>query len=161
MGRLPLGPLARHHKGRPLARPANGDARFERRSAVLRRDVSEARAERRNILEAVGEMNARLRRRTFRDGKPRPPLCRGANGPRLEAAAAIRADIVELALDAVDAEGAFVRADAGERGVRRQITVAPLAIRSKLQSHVANLFSAKDYRRLQLAEAKTSRILPA
>src|SRR5271165_5161075 len=56
-------------------------------SAVLRRDVSEARGERGNIPEAVGEMNARLRRRTFRDRKPRPPLCRRANGPRLEAAA--------------------------------------------------------------------------
>src|SRR5208337_4037245 len=56
MGRLPLGSLARHTRGRPLARPANGDARFDRRSAVLRRDVSDARAERRNILETVGEM---------------------------------------------------------------------------------------------------------
>src|SRR4029450_7777480 len=55
-----------------------------------------------------------------------------------EAASAVRADVVEYALDAARAERALVRADARVCGVRRQVPVAELAVRSELE-HSQNL----------------------
>ena len=59
----------------------------------------------------------------------------GPDRARREAAAAIRADILQMSFNAVRAEGAFIGADAGVRGVWWQITVAIFAVRTKLERH--------------------------
>src|SRR5258707_11348967 len=64
-----------------------------------------------------------------------PPFLRRSDRPRRKAAAAVRADIVQLGLDAVGAERAFESADAGVRRVRRQVLVAIFAVRPELQRH--------------------------
>ena len=58
------------------------------------------------------------------------PVVLGPDGPRTEAAAAIRTDIVQYIVDAGTAEGAFERADHRVGGIRRQRRVAVLASRS-------------------------------
>src|SRR5579863_1092750 len=65
----------------------------------------------------------------------RPPLPRGPDRPRCKSAAAVRAHIVKLALDAVRAERALVSADARLRRVSRKVLVAILAVRPELQRH--------------------------
>ena len=62
---------------------------------------------------------------------------RRADRPRLEIAAAIGADSGERPVDAVGAEGAFERADARVRAVRRQIAAAALAIGPQFQHQAA------------------------
>ena len=64
-------------------------------------------------------------------GVPGPPFGRRPDGARGEAAAAVGADIVEILRNALCAKGALVRTNPRERGVRRQIPVAPLAIKKQ------------------------------
>src|SRR5262245_58246973 len=90
-------------------------------SPLVGRDVADLRHMGRDIVERIFQMHALVRRLMFGDADTRPPLLRGTYRPRREAAAAIRADIAELGLDAVGAEGAFVGADARVECVRRQI----------------------------------------
>ena len=59
----------------------------------------------------------------------------GPDRARREAAAAIRADILQMSFNAVRAEGAFIGADAGVRGVRWQIAIAIFTVRTKLERH--------------------------
>src|SRR5262249_47736852 len=81
-----------------------------------------------------------------------PPLRRWTNGPRREAAAAVRTDIVQLGGDAVGAEGAFVGADARERRGRRQVAITPFAVRPQLESHrVSSAVDAAPYTTLVAA----------
>ena len=65
----------------------------------------------------------------------RPPLGFRADRPSGKPAAAVGADVPQFGVHAFGAEGALVGADARDRGVRRQIPVAPFAIRSDLQGH--------------------------
>ena len=64
-----------------------------------------------NVLAAVAQGPALVRRGALGDGKPRTPLRRRAYGARHEAATAIRADVEQYVLYALRAERAFVRAD--------------------------------------------------
>ena len=57
----------------------------------------------------------------------------------------VRADILQFFFNAIRAECAFVRTDAGCRRIWRQILVAILAIRSKLQSHTPLYHGRKQY----------------
>ena len=66
---------------------------------------------------------------------PGPPLGGGPDRPRHKAAAAVRADIVQLVVGAIRAERAFVGADPRFRCIRRQVLVAIFAVRPKLQRH--------------------------
>jgi hypothetical protein len=90
---------------------------------------------RRDVFKAVGQMHAFVRRRALPDRQSGTPFLRGPDRPRRKTAAAVRAYIVQLALDAVRTEGAFVAADARLRRMRRKILVAIFAVRSKLQRH--------------------------
>ena len=71
----------------------------------------------------------------FVDAHARPPLVRGPDRPRHKAAAAVRADIVQLVLDAIRAERAFIGADPRVHRIRRQVLVAIFAVRPELQRH--------------------------
>jgi hypothetical protein len=100
------------------------------------------------VVEAVGEMYPFVRWRPLPGRQSRPPLPRRTDRPRDKTAAAVRAHIVELALDAVRTERAFVRADARFQRSWRQILVAILAVRSKLQRHGRLVMSgATDHRK--------------
>ena len=66
---------------------------------------------------------------------PGPPFGRGPDRPRRKTAAAVRADIVQLVLDAIRAERAFIGTDPRVRRVRRQVLVAIFAVRPELQRH--------------------------
>ena len=78
-------------------------------------------------------MDALRRGRVLAHAYAGAALDRRADRPRREAAAAVRADVVQHRLDAMGAEGAFVAADAGLRRVRRQVLVAALAVGAELQ----------------------------
>src|SRR5215470_16023551 len=69
------------------------------------------------------------------DAHARSPFVHGTDRARGEAAAAVRADVENLGLDAVGAEGAFVRADARIERARRQVLVTIFAVRPKLKRH--------------------------
>ena len=71
--------------------------------------------------------HALRRRRMLLEQRGRP------HGPPREVAAAVRAAAAEHALGAVGAERALERADAGEVALRRQVTVAALAVRAQLE----------------------------
>ena len=81
------------------------------------------------------EAPPRARRVVDEAGSFAPRLSR-ADRPHLEAAAAIRADVVENGFDAGGAEGALVRADPRVRRIRREVGVAQLAVRAELQHRV-------------------------
>ena len=80
-------------------------------------------------------MHTLRRRRMFSHRHSGTPFLRRADRPGGKTAAAVRADIVQLALDAVHAERAFERTNARFRRVRRQVLVAIFAVRPKLQRH--------------------------
>src|SRR5665213_569054 len=63
------------------------------------------------------------------------PGCGRPDRPRNETAAAVRANIMKLVVDAVRAERALIAADARFRRIGREIPVAIFAIGSKLQRH--------------------------
>src|ERR1700738_353017 len=104
-------------------------------SRSLRRNVPQLRRMLSDIVKAVGQMHALGRWRVFFDRHAGPPLRRRPDRPRHETAAAIRAHIVELVLDAVRAERALVAADARFRRMRRKVLVAIFAVRPELQRH--------------------------
>ena len=88
-----------------------------------------------NILDAVFQMHALVRRQLLGDAHAGPPLGRGPDRPRRKTAAAVRADIVQLVVDAIRAERAFVGTDPRVRRIRRQVLVAIFAVRPELQRH--------------------------
>src|SRR5215475_6890830 len=90
---------------------------------------------RRYVVGRVFQMHALVRRLMLGDAYASPPFARRADRARYEAAAAVRADIGKLGLDAIGAEGAFVGADPRVKRVRRQVLVAIFAVRAELQRH--------------------------
>src|SRR5262245_17948833 len=90
---------------------------------------------RRDILGAVFQMRALVRRQVVCHAYARPPFACGPDRARDEAAAAVRADVEQLGLDAIRAERAFIRANPRIHCIRRQVEVAIFAVRSKLQRH--------------------------
>src|SRR6202171_1457484 len=84
-----------------------------------------------------------VRWRTLLDTQTRPPFLRRADRPRDKTAAAVRTHIVQLVLDAVRAERAFVRADARFHRSRRKILVAILAVWPELQRHERLVMSGR------------------
>src|SRR3984893_8223341 len=104
-------------------------------SALLRRDIPKLRRMRSNIVESVGQMYPFVRWRALLDRQSRPPFLRWPDRPRDKTAAAVRAHIVQLVLDAVRTERAFVTADARFHRSGRKILVAILAVRPELQRH--------------------------
>jgi len=104
-------------------------------SPLLRRNIPNPGRMRGEIVQAVGQMHALVRRWTLLDRQSGAPfLCR-PDRSRDKTAAAVRAYIVQLVLDAVRTERAFVRADARFHSMRRKILVAIFAVRSELQGH--------------------------
>src|SRR4051794_22817909 len=100
---------------------------------LLGRDVAYRRDERRQLRPVPLQVHALGGRRPLGEREPGAPLAGRAYRPRHEAAAAVRADIVQHALDAVGAEGALVGADPRVGRPRRQVLVAVLAVGSELK----------------------------
>src|ERR1700709_353757 len=92
-------------------------------SALLRRNIPQLRRMRGNILDAVFEMYPLVRRRMLCDAHAGTPFRRRPDRTRHKPAAAVRADIAELALDAIRTERALIGADPRFRCIRRQILV--------------------------------------
>src|SRR5919108_4360872 len=88
-----------------------------------------------DILHTVLQMYPLVRWRMLHYAHARPSFDRGPDRPPLKAAAAVRADVVQLGLDAIRAERAFVGTDPRVRRIRRQVLVAIFAVRSELQCH--------------------------
>src|SRR5579863_1626668 len=88
-----------------------------------------------DIVDAVFEMNPLCSSRLLLDRHAHPPFPRGPDRPRNESASAVRTDVCKFALDTVGAERALVTANARFLGGGREVPVAILAIRSKLQRH--------------------------
>ncbi len=87
------------------------------------------------IVESIRQVHALGRWRMFFDRHAGPPFGRRPDRPGDKTAAAVRAHIVELVLDAVRAERALVAADARFRRMRRKVLVAIFAVRPELQRH--------------------------
>src|SRR5258708_7590353 len=90
---------------------------------------------RHDVIQTVFQMHALVRRQLLDGADAGPPFPGRPDRPRHEAAAAVRAYVVQLGLDAVRAEGAFVSADPRLHRIRRQVLVAIFAVRSELQRH--------------------------
>src|SRR5882757_6107148 len=80
-------------------------------SAILGRHIPDTSRMRSDIVQAIGQMDALFRRRALLDRQSRPPFVRRPDRPWDETAAAVRAHVVEFALDAIGTECALVRAD--------------------------------------------------
>src|SRR4051812_38852251 len=104
-------------------------------SPLLRRNIPQPGRMRGDILKTVFQMHALVRWQLLLHAHTRPPLGSGPDRPRHKTAAAVRADVVKLVLDAIRAERAFIRTYPRFRRVRRQILVAIFAVWPKLQRH--------------------------
>src|SRR6266404_6584931 len=104
-------------------------------SALPRRNIPDTGRMRGDVVETIFEMHTLGRWWVFSDRHAGPPLGCRPDRPRHETATAVRADVVELVLDAVRAEGALKAADARFRRIRRKVLVAIFAVRSQLQRH--------------------------
>src|SRR5882672_12260951 len=100
-----------------------------------RRNIPQLRRMRGEIVKAVGQMHPLVRGGTLLNRQSRAPFRCGPDRPRDKTAAAVRAYIVQLVLDAVRTECAFVRADARFHSMRWKILVAIFAVRPELQRH--------------------------
>ena len=83
-----------------------------------------------DLLARVGHADPLCGGRLFREAEPGASFDQWPNRSRREGATAVGAHIVKHGLDATGAECAFVRADARIGRVRRQVSVAALAVRS-------------------------------
>src|SRR6266436_1159117 len=106
-----------------------------RESPLPRRNVPDPRYVRGDIIKTIFQMHSLVRWRLPDDACAWPPFLRGPDRPRREAAAAVRADIPDLGLHAVRAEGAFIGADPRLQRMGRKILVAIFAVRPQLQRH--------------------------
>ena len=110
-------------------------------------------------------MHTLRRRRMFSHRHSGTPFLRRADRPGGKTATAVRADIVQLALDAVHAERAFERTDARFRRVRRQVLVAIFAVRPELQRHARPMLrwvrSSQIMRRIRMPNLPRFRPLPS
>lgn len=97
------------------------------------RRVAQSRDERVELAAAVRGVAPASARGIVRQPRAVAPGVLRTDRPELEAAAAVRADVVEHVFDARGTEGAFVRADAGVVCVRREVLVAELAVGSQLE----------------------------
>src|SRR5262249_17002018 len=110
-------------------------SRWERGSALLRRNVLDARDEGRDLALVVFQVHALGRRRAGRDADPRPPFALRADRPRPEAAAAVRTDVVQVRFNALRTKSALEGADPRRGRLRRQVAIAPLAVGTELERH--------------------------
>src|SRR5712664_2132375 len=104
-------------------------------SPLLRRNIANTSRMRGEIVQAVGQMHPLVRRRALLNRQSRTPFLGRPDRPRDKTAAAVRAYIAQLVLDAVRTERAFVRADARFHSMRRKILVAIFAVWPELQRH--------------------------
>ena len=118
-----------------------------RTSALFRWNVPDPRRMRGDIVGAKFQMHALARRWMRLGAYTGTPGCGRPNGARSETAAAVRADIMKLGLDAIRTERALVGTDPRFRRVRRQILVAIFAVRSKLQRHGRLIPLSADHRK--------------
>ena len=88
-----------------------------------------------DILRVIFEMHALARSRVLCQRYALPPFLRRPERSRCKSAAAIRAHVAELGLDAIGTEGALITADPSFGRIRPKILVARFAVRSKLQRH--------------------------
>ena len=102
---------------------------------MFRWNIPYPRRMRGDVVVTKGQMDALARWRVLSDRHAGPPLLGWPDRTRDEAAAAVRAHIVQFVVDAVRAERALIAADARFCGVRRKVFVAIFAVRSKLQRH--------------------------
>src|SRR5271169_1868736 len=114
-------------------------------------------------------MHPLRRSRLLLDRHPRPPFLRGPDRPRGKSAAAVRAHIAKLALDAVRTESALVTADARLRRIGRKVLVAIFAVWPELERHDRRaLTKEKDHRksdapferRISLDSGRVSPVMP-
>jgi len=119
------------------SRRASGAPHHEGRVQLplLGRDLFDRLRMRRDLGERIFEMHALLGRRMLCDRDARPPFSFGTNRPWRKSAPAIRTYVRKLGLGTVHAEGALIAANARLRRMRRQILIAILAVRPKLQRH--------------------------
>jgi len=117
------------------SRRSPGRRERKRASAIFRPNIPQLRRMRGEIVQAVGQMHALVRGGTLLNRQSRAPFRCGPNRPRDKTAAAVRAYIVQLVLDAVRTECAFVRADARFHCMRRKILIAIFAVWPELQRH--------------------------
>src|SRR6266436_1275615 len=104
-------------------------------SPLFRQNIANTSRMRGNIVQAIGEMHPLVRRRALLNRQSRAPFRCGPDRPRDKTAAAVRAYIAQLVLDAVCTECAFVRADARFHSMRWKILVAIFAVWPELQRH--------------------------
>jgi hypothetical protein len=97
-----------------------------------------------DIVEGIFEMHTLARWRVFLDGHAGPPLGARPDRPCDKTAAAVGAHVVEVVLDTVLAERAFVRADTRFRCAWRKVLVAIFAVRPELQRHGRLVMSGPD-----------------
>jgi hypothetical protein len=134
LGRKPLsGVLVYVLHRRPLLAAVSTQDRSVPASAFGRRDRRDRGRELCDLRRAVGRMPPVRPGRVDGEAGGLPPRASRADGPRLEAAAAVGAHVVELVLDARGAERALVATDPRVRGVGGQILVAQLAVRPELE----------------------------
>src|SRR4029077_11496491 len=104
-------------------------------SPAPRFNLSYPRYERGHILDRPFQVHPPRRRHLLLATHARPPLPRRADRAGCEPAAAIRANIMQMRLDAIGAERALVAANPRVPRVGRQVLVAIFAIRPQLQHH--------------------------
>ena len=83
----------------------------------------------------MAEVDALSGRRARRKPQARAAILRGPDRAECESSAAIRADVMQMILHALCAEGALVGADHRFRAVGRKILVAIFAIGPELERH--------------------------
>src|ERR1700761_5281285 len=89
----------------------------------------------RHIFMAVFEMDPLVRRRLGLGAHARPPLLCRADRSRRKSAAAVWADVLQFVFDTIRAERTLVAANARVGRGWRQVFVAVLAVRPKLQRY--------------------------
>lgn len=108
---------------------------------VFRRDVTDALTVGAHVFAAVGQPHTFRRGWPFGNGESRTPFGRGANRAWREAAAAVRANVLQCVGHAIDAECALIRADARTRGRRRKIAIAAFAVGAQFEGHLQTTVS--------------------
>src|SRR3954451_10475366 len=88
-----------------------------------------------NVLGSAPQVDSPLRRRAPLERYPRTPFRCRPDRAWHETAAAVRANILELALDAIRTERALIAANSGVHRIWRKIPIAKFAVGPELQRH--------------------------